>query len=662
MHAPPRLGGMQKRRIFGIICAMKATRIVLALCASAAATLFATQRVEIELGSAEDGHPVPSTLWGIFFEDINWAADGGIYPEQLANASFDWQQGDHERWNATDDGWEPDYRDGGMARLSFQYGAPVHPNTAKHLRIESFGCGLAGVRNRGYDGIFLDMGANYRLSFYWRELAKEGIDYELGEWKRFEATFSFDNAAGREFEMPFGKVVIEKDARAKDDRCTLSILVAGRRAVEFEAASLMPLDTIAGLRRDLVEKLAALKPAFVRFPGGCIVEEGDFQHLYDWRRTVGPKERRECILNRWTRSKHPYWETFGLGYYEYFLLCEAIGAEPVPICLAGVTCQFQKPVSMVALEDADYFAEVILELIEFANGPVDSKWGKVRAEMGHPEPFNLKYVGIGNENWDFIFLDRYDQIQKIVKARYPEIVCIGSSGPSPDGKRFDLAWDWYDHKKADIIDEHYYCEPEWFLKSAHRYDNYARSGKPKVYAGEYACHDHAAKKANNLWSAICEAAAMTGFERNSDVVVMASYAPLFAREQHMQWQPNLIWFDGRNSVATPNYYVQQMFSLNRPSRTIPVKMSVDDADTSIYVAAGIDDASGEKVVKIVNTLGESREVTMNLAGTGTCQVLSGDGKAINRISGESVAPVTKAIEFDGTITLEPCSLTVLRIK
>ena len=624
----------------------------------AALAAFAAQGATITLGDAKNGHEVPATLWGIFFEDINWAADGGIYPEQLANAGFDWGQDSRPKWNCATDGWEEDFRDRGMARLSFQFGAPVHPNTAKHLRVESFGAGLAGVRNRGYDGIFLEDGAEYSLSFRWRELALDGSDFSLGEWMRFETSFT----AGDEktFELPFGIVAIERDAAAGDGRWTLSLLVKGRRAVEFDCTSLMPRDTIAGLRRDLVERLAALKPAFVRFPGGCVAEGSDFQHWFDWRRTVGPRERRECVLNRWSRPAAPYWETFGLGYFEYFLLCEAIGAEPLPICIAGLTCQFHRPTPHCAIEDADYFAQVILDLVEFANGDATTKWGRVRAEMGHPAPFNLKMVGIGNENWGGVFMDRYEAIQQIVKARHPEIQIVGSVGAKPEGKDFDDAWARLTDKTADFADEHYYKPPEWFLAAAHRYDAYPRSGKPKVYAGEYACHDKTAQKANNLRSALCEAAAMTGFERNSDVVAMASYAPLFARCGHSQWHPNLIWFDGRRSFVTPNYHVQRLFAVNRPTRTIPATDDIS-ADSGIFYCAGLDETTGETILKLVNSSDEERTVAVNLRGKARISTLTGRPSDVNTMDAEPVKPTESAMDIEGALTLPPNSLTVARV-
>ena len=629
--------------------------IALALSALSLAAC-AAETASITLGREADGHDVPASLWGIFFEDINWAADGGLSVEMLANGGFDWQQADHEKWNCVEDGWEPDYRDGGMARLSFQYGAPVHPNTAKHLRVETFGQGFAGVRNRGLDGMWFVPGERYRLSFDWREIARDGIDYKLGPWnarfsREFEAT-----AGGAAFELPFGCVKIERDARSADARCTLSILVKGRRAVEFDNVSLKPLGANlvrAGLRKDLVDKLAALKPAFMRFPGGCIVEEGDFQHWYDWRRTVGPRERRECILNRWVRPGRPYWETFDVGYYEYFLLCEEIGAEPLPICLSGLTCQFQKPALLCDVKDADYFAQCILDLIEFANGDATTPWGAVRAAMGHPKPFNLKMVGVGNENWMAEFFDRCEPICRIVRERHPEIKIVGSSGPGPDGREFDYAWGRITKATADLVDEHYYRDPDWFLKAATRYDGYDRS-RPAVYAGEYACHHHVGKaKPNTLWSAICEAAAMTGFERNSDVVKMASYAPLFAREGHDQWSPNLIWFNGKESWATPNYHVQKMFADARPDRTLPVKVE----GASLFASAGV--KGGKKTLKIVNASEEARTVAVNAVFKAKTTTLAGGKLAVNGRGAEAVKPVAGEVEVAGSLTVPACSLTVV---
>ena len=625
----------------------------------AAVAAFAAP-VTIKLGDRAEGHEVPKSLWGIFFEDINWAADGGLSVEMLANGGFDWLQHDREKWNCHEDGWEPDFRDGGMARLSFQMGAPVHPNTARHLRIESFGKGLAGVRNRGLDGMWFVSGEKYRLSFNWRETAKAGIDYELGAWNNVEMEFT---AVGEpSFDFPFGIVRIESDAKSKDGRFTFSVLVKGRKTVEFDNISLKPIGpnlVRAGLRKDLVDKLAALKPAFVRFPGGCIVEEGDFQHWYDWRRTVGPRERRECILNRWVRPGAPYWETFDVGYYEYFVLCEELGAEPLPICLSGLTCQFQKPAQLCAVEDVDLFAGVVLELIEFANGDVNTTWGKVRADMGHPAPFNLKMVGIGNENWNKEFFDRYEPIVRIIRERHPEIKIVGSSGPAPEDDRFRYAWGRITKETADLVDEHYYMSPEWFLKAATRYDGYSRdASRPKVYAGEYACHHNVGgKKENTHWSALCEAAAMTGFERNSDVVEMASYAPLFAREGHHQWSPDLIWFNGTESWVTPNYYVQQLFSLYRPDFELPVEVSGAD---NFFACAGT--RGDETIVKLVNVTEEPRIVKIDLKGDATVTIMAAAKPLMNRRGDEKIKPSVFTGQFKGGIEIPGLSFTVIVVK
>ena len=625
--------------------------------------------ISVNVQKNAKGHEVSKSLWGIFFEDINWAADGGLNPEMLANPGFDWQQADHEKWNCRDDGWEPDYRDGGMARLSFQMGAPVNPVTARHLRIEAFGQGWAGVRNRGLDGMWVKKDEPYRLSFDWREVSRTGIEWKLGAWTRETLEFEGkDLKAGEPMELFARNGVRMVIEAANDGRASFSILVNGRRTFEFDNVRLVPTGSNlvrAGLRKDLVDHLANLKPSFVRFPGGCIVEEGDFQHWYDWRRTVGPLEARECILNRWVRPNAPYWETFGVGFYEYFRLCEEIGAEPLPICLAGLTCQYQKPELACDVKDADYFAQAVLDLIEFANGDVATTWGKVRAQMGHPKPFNLKMVGVGNENWDGVFFDRYEPIVKIIREKHPEIKIVGSSGPAPDGKSFDYAWNRVTTESADLVDEHYYRSPEWFLNSLYRYDNYKREGKPKVYAGEYACHHRVGNRSvNTHWSAICEAVAMIGYERNSDVVSMASYAPLFAREGHDQWSPDLIWFNGTDSWLTPNYYVQQMFSTNVPDRELPIQLG---DECHLFACAGVYEKTATTPqryqVKLVNAADNERKVRLNLTGKATVQVLSGNKLDQNSREQMRIKPTQTIVpDFNGVVSLPAHSLVVVTVE
>ena len=547
---------------------MKAS--VAALCMGACAVACAGEST-ITMFDIGSGHPVPKTLYGVFFEDINHAADGGIYPELLANRGFDWKTKDLE-------GWEADFRGGAMARISLQDGRPVDPNTAWHLRIECFGAGDGcGVVNKDYDGVSVEAGKEYELTFYARGLDGYGggLRAVLEDGGTQVCSAKLDNggmmvggkSGGPDPVLPQWKkhrFVFRPDRTVVAG--TFSILMDSPGTVELEQVSLYPRDTYGarrnGLRKDLVEMLKAMRPGVLRFPGGCIAEGHDFQHWYDWKRTVGPLERRETIWNTWG-----YWQSMGLGYYEYFCLAEDIGAEPLPICLAGMTCQFRGP-KFAPVESMPYFAENICDLIDFANGdPASSKWAKVRADMGHPAPFGLKYVGIGNENWGAEFLERFKAIGKIVRERHPEIRIVSTVGAAPAGADFDLAWRELNDRNADVADEHFYMGPRWFLDSASRYDGYSRTGKPKVYAGEYACHVESRR--NNLESALCEAAVMTGFERNSDVVEMTSYAPLFQKIGWNGWKPDLIWFDNLRCFGTPNYYVQKMFGANRPTRYVP---------------------------------------------------------------------------------------------
>jgi len=509
-------------------------------------------------------------------------------------------------------------------------------------------------------------GETYRLVYDRREVKREGVDYALGPWKRVEKTFRAD---GKRIEFEDGVIEVDaapvdkpvRDEKAVPCRASLSLLVKGRRTVEFDNVSLQPTGpnlVRAGMRKDLVDRLADLKPAFMRFPGGCIVEEGDFQHWYDWRRTVGPKERRTCIWNRWGKPDKPYWETFGIGYYEYFRLCEEIGAEPLPVCLCGLTCQFQKPLHACAVEDVAFFTEAALELIEFANGGTDTTWGRVRAEMGHPKPFNLKMIALGNENWDQVFWDRFEPIARVLREKHPEIRLVGSAGPSADGRSFDYAWKRATKDLVVSLDEHYYKDQKWFFRSAHRYDGYDRVNKPMVFAGEYACHwGGFGNKKNVLGSAIAEAVAMTGYERNSDVVHMASYAPLFSRAEHNQWAPNMIWFDGLRSWLTPNYYVQQMFSLNRPDRTVPVTIS---DETDLAACAGV--RGGRMIAKFVNmNENETKRIAVNLKGRAKVTQIGGKFEDDNLRDVEAAAPKTFETTLNGTLELPTASLTVVEM-
>ena len=552
----------------------------LGLAAITAATAWAAKPdVSAVVRVDQPGHTVPKTLYGIFFEDINYAADGGIYAELIANRGFDWMTTNLEAW-------KKDFRGEGAARLSRQSGFPVHPNSAQYLRIEVFHPGKdaagVGVSNGGFGGIALKQGARYDLSFYARPhqaysggltlalesgkgevLARFRLDSK--DWKNQQPATRDASPLDPSSLANWVRYTAELVPTATVADARLVVLCDAPGIVDIDLVSLFPHDTYGrrpnGLRADLVELLKEMKPGSMRFPGGCIVEGTDLNNLYDWKRTVGPIERRTVNPNLWG-----YWQSGGLGFYEYFLLAEDIGAEPLPILAAGMSCQFRKS-EILPLDGLGTVIQDALDLIEFANGPADSPWGKVRADMGHPESFELKMLGIGNENWSQVFLDRYAIISKAVKAKHPEIEIVSSAGAGPAGAEYDLAWKTLPKLGADWVDEHYYVSADWLFGSNKRYDHFDRKG-PKVYVGEYACH--LPDRSNSIAAALAEAAMMTGFERNSDIVGMTAYAPLFNKVGSTQWAPDLIWFDNTRAYGTPSYHVQKLFMRHLPDVILPI--------------------------------------------------------------------------------------------
>ena len=662
---------------------MRITALVLGASLAAAAygqqpEIRATVRVDAP------GHAIPKTLYGIFFEDINSAADGGLYPELIANRGFDWR-------TREPDGWTREWRGNAMGRVSLQGDRPVNPNTWQYLRIECYAPGEgAGVVNAGFGGIAVKRGEKYDVSFY----ARAHADYAGGLTVRLEsaekktlAEFRIEKDGWKNprpaapspspLDPPpppewakYGAVLVPSETTAG---AHLAVLLDARGTVDLDLVSLFPQATFNGrkngLRPDLMQLLKELKPSSLRFPGGCIVEGDSMETLYHWKRTVGPLERRGVNWNRWG-----YWQSHGLGFFEYFQLAEDIGAEPLPILAAGMTCQFMKPLETVPVDALAPFIQNALDLIEFANGTPDSTWGRVRADMGHPAPFNLKYVGIGNENWDNVFLERYAVIAQAVKAKHPEITIVSSAGAAPEGPTFELAWKRLPELKAELVDEHFYKPPEWFFAQANRYDAYDRSG-PKVYVGEYACHTH--DKTNSVEAALAEAAAMTGFERNSDVVRMAAYAPLFNKVGASQWGVDLIWFDNVRAFGTPSYYVQKLFMNNLPDVLLPTELSGQTQDGSkkrerVYWVAGLDQGASEVVVKCVNPNAEPQTVSLGIKGAPVAAqkarriTLSGAPDDVNTFEEpQRVAPREDELEIAGPesqVVFAPHSLTLLRIK
>jgi alpha-L-arabinofuranosidase len=449
--------------------------------------------------------------------------------------------------------------------------------------------------------------------------------------------------------------------------------------------SLFPEDTWksrpGGMRADMIQLLADMKPGFIRFPGGCIVEGFDLSTRYQWKKTIGPVEQRQLIINRWNleialRPTTDYFQTFGLGFFEYFQLAEDIGAEPLPILNCGMACQFNTS-ELVPLNELDPYVQDALDLIEFANGDANTKWGRVRTDLGHPSPFHLKMMGIGNENWGPQYVERLKIFTKAIKTKYPDFKIVNSSGTDPNGERFDYLNGELRNMNADIIDEHYYRRPEWFFANAKRYDNYPRTAS-KIFGGEYAAQsDHTVSVNNkNCWlTALSEAAFMTGLERNADVVNMASYAPLFAHVDGWQWTPDLIWVNNLNSYGTPDYYVQKLFSVNKGSKVVPITLNNDviAGQDSLYASAVIDTKENELVIKIVNASAKpvsniiAVQGAKKLASSGILTVLhSDDLNSVNTFDEpKKVSPEESKLAIKNkkiNLSAAPYSLSVIRVK
>jgi alpha-N-arabinofuranosidase len=550
---------------------------------------------------------VSPQMWGVFFEDINFGADGGLYAELVKNSSFEFPMPMM--------GWREvkQQANGKILIVNNAKENDVNPRYAQ-ITVDA-PTGSYGLSNEGFRGVGVHKDEQYNFSV-WAKKSSGDLKMRI-ELVNFKGE-KISSAVIDNFSNGWNKHTVSFTTTDTAQKGRLHILFEGKGAIEIDRVSLFPQKTWKnrpnGLRNDLVQLLADLKPGFVRFPGGCIVEGRDLSNRYQWKSTVGPIEERKLLMNRWNvefprRAAPDYYQTFGLGFYEYFLLSEDIGAAPLPIINCGMACQFNSS-EVVSMNELDTYVQDALDLIEFANGAVTTKWGKLRADMGHPATFNLKYLGVGNEQWDEQYLERYKVFEKVLQQKHPEIKLIAAAGPSPDGPRFDYAWKEFKQLHPDFIDEHYYQSPEWFFRNAGRYDNYDRKG-PKVFAGEYAAHNKEEPQAEsrNTWlSALAEAAFMTGLERNADIVQMSSYAPLLAHVDAWQWRPDLIWFDNLRSVATPNYYVQKIFSINKGTQVVPALSNGQPltGKDSLYASAVIDHTTKQLIIKLVNA-GEKQE-------------------------------------------------------
>jgi alpha-L-arabinofuranosidase len=536
------------------------------------ATSFAAEPLTLKVQVDQPGVRINPAMWGIFFEDINLGADGGLYAELVKNRSFEFPNGMM--------GWSKVSPSAAKGVVEIRDQSPFDSDNPHYLHIESTASAPFGISNEGFRGMGIREGETYRFSARIRSPSRTApaLLLEL----RDPANRSLAHVRLQNISNDWKEHTVVVKAMATAPKARLDLVLDGQGVLEMDMVSLFPEKTWKnrpnGLRADMVQLLADMKPGFLRFPGGCIVEGSELDRRYQWKTTIGAVEDRKLLINRWNYEfKHrltpDYFQSFGLGFFEFFQLCEDIGTEPMPILNCGMACQFNTG-QLVPLDKLDPYIQDALDLIEFANGPASSTWGARRAAMGHPAPFNLKMLGVGNEQWGPQYIERYPYFAKAIKEKYPDIQLISSAGPSPADDRFDYLWPRLRELKVDIVDEHCYANPIWFFANSHRYDNYDRKG-PKIFMGEYAAQSVAIvspDNKNNLECALSEAAYMTGLERNADVVRMASYAPLFAHIDGWQWTPNLIWTDNLRVYGTPNYYVQQLFSLNRGDVVLPVQL------------------------------------------------------------------------------------------
>lgn len=639
--------------------------------------LSAQQKHEIIVAANNSIAEVQPTMWGIFFEDINFGADGGIYAELIKNRSFEFSM-PLMGWTVT----QNKFKEGAVLVLNRQdlnIGNPRFISVTKNEKDESL-----SLTNEGFRGMGIKKNLRYDFSVLCRK-QKEGLKMHLEILNVKGETIGDTtlNPSGSINEWKKEQIsLIAKDSSSKG---RFKISFEGNGILDLDMISLFPSDTWknrpGGMRRDMIQLLADMNPGFIRFPGGCIVEGRDLASRYQWKKTLGPVDERHLIINRWNaefvnRPAPDYFQSFGLGFYEYFQLAEDIGAEPLPILNCGMACQFNTA-ELVPVDELDPYVQDALDLIEFANGDVNTTWGKVRASLGHPAPFNLKMMGIGNENWGPQYIDRLKIFFKAIKEKYPNFKLISSSGTDPNGSRFDYLNEQVRKLHTDFIDEHYYRKPDWFLSNANHYDNYPRDGS-KIFAGEYAAqsdHTVSVNNKNNMATAIAEAAFMTGIERNADVVGMASYAPLFAHDEAWQWTPDLIWVNNLKSFGTTDYYVQKLFSINKGTNLITALRdgkALSGRD-SLYVSAVTDKKTNEVIIKVVNVSGKSQSNLFRIDGikkansNADVTTLESDNLTAENsfINPEFVAPKesrvvvkNKQINFIST----PYSFSVIRVK
>ena len=630
------------------------------------------------------GKAISDELIGIFFEDISSAADGGLYAELIQNGSFEFNLTERDGWGAGT-AWQTIRPGHSLGYSEVRMDAPIHPNNPTYMRLniertkefyDYKGWKGFGLQNQGFDGISVKAGAKYDFSVFLRNvkgeakqvrvalvepqgwgkdpklLAEETITADANTWKKYEATLTASETV--------------KNA-------ALQILVLQNGAIDIDMISLMPEDTYKGhgLRKDLAEALAALHPKFMRFPGGCVVHGGGdgFWNTYRWKTTVGPKEQRRQLKNTWG-----YHQSMGLGYFEYFQFCEDLNMEPVPILPCGVSCQGanggwnmwpHQAQDVCPMSEMDEWVQDALDLIEWANGDVNTKWGRVRAEAGHPKPFNLKYLGIGNEEKiSPEFAERFKYMYEKVTKAHPEIVIVGTAGPGshPENPDYEAGWKLANELQMPIIDEHYY-EPYKYFQESRQYDKYPRDRKTKIYLGEYASKD------KKLIDALSEALYLLHVERNGDIVCMTSYAPLFARKNATNWNPDMIYFDNERPYLTCSYYVQQMFGQSSGNYYYGDCVKIKDATNLQEQSVVLNTKTRQLFVKICNASADTKTADINLSRfkgvkTAVKTTLTGQPEDENNYEKQPIAPKTETVKMQKKMSLElaPYSFVMLQIS
>lgn len=641
-----------------------------------------TAHAQKSMKAPEGGKQISDELIGIFFEDISSSADGGLYSELLQNGSFEYNLAERDGWGPGT-AWRIIRPGHSLGLAQALQKDPIHPNNINYMRlnverVKEFydykGWKGFGLENHGFDGISVKKDAKYEFSLFARNVDGKAKQVRVALVAPGKDEKVLADTTIRVTADSWTKYGCTLQTNADCKNAALRVLVLTQGVMDVDQLSLMPQDTYKGhgLRRDLAEALEALHPKFLRFPGGCVVHGGGdgFWDTYRWKTTVGPKEQRRPLKNTWG-----YHQSMGLGYYEYFQMCEDMNMQPLPILPCGVSCQGAnggwgmkgQAQDAVPMSEMDEWVQDALDLIEWANGDATTKWGKVRAEAGHPKPFGLKYLGIGNEERiSPEFIERFKYMYDKITKAHPEIVIVGTAGPGshPGNPDYENGWKFAEEIGLPILDEHYY-EPRHYFETSRQYDSYPRDRKTKVYLGEYAAKD------KKLQDALAEALYLIHVERNADVVVMTSYAPLFARKNATNWNPDLIYFDNERPYLTCSYYVQQMFGQSSGNYFYGDCVTFDGEKTNLQEQSVVLNTKTRQLyVKVCNASGDSRKVTVDLSRfkglkkNAVKTTLAGKPEQENNYEAQPIAPVRENVKVSKkmTVDVQPYSFVMYTIQ